>query len=148
MKRTAAGFGIGTLLAMWVTTPIGAQVLELGTWTGTMFPPQGEASVDVRYDVGEKDGYLTIVMTGVPDQGMSIVFNEVMLDGDQLIFWWEPGSRVDCTLLPREDGIFEGICTDGSGPDGEGTLRMVPPSGTSVGFAGRHRQMLRPFHLP
>ena len=63
-----------------------------------------------------------------PDQG-SFVFNEVMLDGDQQVFWWEPGTRVDCTLLPQQDGIFEGICTDGSGSDGEGTLRMVPPSG-------------------
>ena len=137
MKRTASAFGIGTLLAMWATTPVGAQVLELGTWTGTMSPPTGEPSA-VIYEVGEKDGYLTIVMTGVPDQGMSIVFNEVMLDGDQLIFWWETGSRVDCTLLPKEDGIFEGICTDGSG-DGDGTLRMVPPAGTSVGLPGGHR---------
>ena len=60
--------------------------------------------------------------------GQSISFYEVALDGDELTFWWEPGPRVDCTLLRKEDGSFEGTCTDG-GADGEGTLTMVPPSG-------------------
>ena len=124
MKRTAAGLGIVTLLAMWITTPVGAQELERGTWTGTMSPPQG-ASVAVTYEVGETDGALSIVMSA-PGLGQSMTFSDVKLNGDELTFWWEPGSRVDCTLLRKEDGSFEGICTDGSG---EGTLRMLPPSG-------------------
>ena len=125
MNRTAAGLGIATLLAMWVTTPVGAQELERGTWTGTMSPPQVSPSVPVTYEVGEIDGALTIVITGI---GQSFSFNDIALDGDELTFWWEPGTRVDCTLLRKEDGSFEGICTEGTGP-GEGTLTMWPPSG-------------------
>ena len=128
MKRTAAGLGIVALLAMWVATPVGAQELAPGTWTGTMSPPQNSPSVAVTYEVGETDGALSIVMSA-PGLGQSMTFSDVKLNGDELTFWWEPGARVDCTLLRKEDGSFEGICTDGSGPDGEGTLRMLPPSG-------------------
>ena len=127
MNRTAAGLAIVTLLGTWVTTPVGAQELERGTWTGTMSPP-GSPSVAVTYEVGETDGALSIVMS-VPEVGQSMAFSDVKLNGDELTFWWEPGPRVDCTLLRKEDGSFEGICTEGSGPDGEGTLTMLPPSG-------------------
>ena len=126
MNRTAAGLGIVTLLAMGVTTSVDAQEMERGTWTGTMSPP-GNPSVAVTYEVGETDGALSIVMTA-PEVGESMTFSDVKLDGDELTFWWEPGGRVDCTLLRKEDGSFEGICTDGSGPSGEGTLTMLPPS--------------------
>ncbi len=124
MKRTAAGLGMVTLLTMWVTTPAGAQELARGTWTGTMSPP-GTPSVDVTYEVGESGGALSIVMNGGP-QG-STPFNDEQLDGDELTFWWEPGIRVDCTLLRQEDGSFEGPSPPAGGE--EGTLTMVPPSG-------------------
>ena len=127
MKRTGAGFGIVALLTMWVTTPVAAQELERGTWTGTMSPP-GSPSVAVTYEVSETDGALSIVMS-VPEVGQSMAFSDVKLNEDELTFWWEPGTPVDCTLLRKEDGRFEGICTEGTGPDGEGTLTMLPPSG-------------------
>ena len=126
MKRTAAGLGIVALLAMWVATPVGAQELAPGTWTGTMSPPQNSPTVAVTYEVGETDGALSIVMS-VP--GESTVLHDVKLNGDELTFWWDPGGRVDCTLLRKEDGSFDGICTEGTGPGGEGTLTMLPPSG-------------------
>ncbi len=127
MNRTAAGLGIATLLAMGVTTPVDAQEMERGTWTGTMSPARAP-SIAVTYEVGEIDGALSIVLSA-PESGRSTAFSDVKLSGDELTFWLEPGTRFDCTLLRKEDGSFEGICTDGSGPDGEGTLRMLPPSG-------------------
>ena len=128
MTKTAAVLGMVTVLAIWVTTPVGAQELKLGTWTGTMSPP-GNQSVDVSYVVGETDGALSIMMSvpSMPQRG-GLAFNDVELDDDELTFWWEPGGRVDCTLLRQEDGSFEGTCSDGSA-DGDGILKMVPPSG-------------------
>ena len=126
MKSTA-GLGIVTLLAMLVTIPVGAQELEHGTWTGTMTPPPG-GNIPVTFEVGEADGALSIVMSA-PLVEPPMVFRDVKLDGDELTFWWTPDIRLDCTLLRAEDGSFEGICTDGTGPGGEGTLKMTPPSG-------------------
>ena len=127
MKRTAAGLGMVTLLVMWVTIPVGAQELEQGTWTGTLTPPPG-IEVPVTFEVGGTDGALSIVMTA-PLVEPPMVFNDVKLDGDELTFWWAPDIRLDCRLLRKEDGSFEGPCSDGSGPAGEGILKMLPPSG-------------------
>ena len=125
MKKTAAGFGVLALLAMCVATPVESQELELGTWTGTMQPPGG-GSMAVGYEVGRADGALSIVMSGA---GQTMVFHDVKLEADELTFWWEPGPRIDCTLARQEGGSFEGICSEGTGADGDGTLIMVPPSG-------------------
>tara|TARA_B100001245_G_C22592456_1_gene293911 strand:- start:127 stop:486 length:360 start_codon:yes stop_codon:yes gene_type:complete len=116
-----------TLLVMWVTIPVGAQELEQGTWTGTLTPPPG-GEVPVTFEVGGTDGALSIVMTA-PLVEPPMVFNDVKLDGDELTFWWAPDIRLDCRLLRKEDGSFEGPCSDGSGPAGEGILKMLPPSG-------------------
>ncbi len=126
MKRTAAGLGIVALLAMWVATPVGAQELAPGTWTGTLSPPQNSPSVAVTLEVGETDGALSIVMSAPGEE--SIVFRDVKLNGDELTFWWQSGGGIDCTLLRKEDGSFEGICAERRGPE-EGTLTMLPPSG-------------------
>ena len=124
MKRTVAALGIVTLLAICVTTPVGAQELERGTWTGTMVPPRGDSGVAVMFEVGETDGALSIVVT-MGRGGRSLAASEVKLNGDELTFRLEPSFRADCTLLRKEDGSFEGVC---AGPDGEGTVTMLPPS--------------------
>ncbi len=116
-----------TLLVMWVTIPVGAQELEQGTWTGTLTPPPG-IEVPVTFEVGGTDGALSIVMSA-PLVEPPMVFNDVKLDGDELTFWWAPDIRLDCRLLRKQDGSFEGPCSDGSGPAGEGILKMLPPSG-------------------
>jgi hypothetical protein len=125
MERTAAGLGMVALVVMWVATPVSAQELERGTWTGSISLPGG-SSLPVTYQVGETDGALSITMSN-PQVG-DVAFSDAGLDGDELTFWWEPGIRVDCTLLRKEDRSFEGICTDGSGAAGEGTLIMMPPA--------------------
>ena len=123
----AVGLGIVTVLAMWAATPLAAQELEQGTWTGTISPPDDGDPVAVTYEVGETNGSLSIVMSA-PLIQPPMVFSDVKLEGDELTFWWEPCVRVDCALLRREDGSFQGMCTEGTGPAGEGVLTMLPPS--------------------
>lgn len=126
MRRTAAKLGIVALIAVWVATPIGAQELERGVWTGSIALPGG-SSLPVTYEIGDTDGALSVVMNNA--QLGDVAFSDAAFDGEALTFWWEPGIRVDCSLLLKEDGSMAGICTDGSGPDGEGTLTMLPPAG-------------------
>jgi hypothetical protein len=126
MKRAAARLGMVTLVAMWVAAPIGAQELERGTWTGSIALPGG-SSLPVTYVIGDTDGALSVVMTNA--QLGDVVFSDARFDGEELTFWWEPGIRVDCSLLRKEDGSFVGVCSDGAGTTGEGTLTMMPPSG-------------------
>jgi len=120
MKRKAAGLG-AVLFALCVANPAGAQQLEQGTWTGTMSPPEGEG-VPVTYSVGVTDGALSIVMNNA--QLGDMPFSDARLDGDELTFWWEPGTRVDCTLRRQSDRSFAGTCSAGNG---DGALTMVPP---------------------
>jgi hypothetical protein len=127
MIRTASGLVALAVLAMSGAAPAGAQELAQGTWTGTMTPPGG-AAIPVTYEVGESGGTLSVVMRSVEVEG-EMAFNDVQIVGSELTFWWEPGVRVDCTLLRTEAGSFEGSCSDGSGSSGEGRLTMLPPTG-------------------
>jgi hypothetical protein len=107
--------------------PVLAQDIVHGTWTGAMTPPGGQP-VPVTLLVGEVAGALTIVMSN-PELGTMDLSDEA-LDGDELTFWWNPGTRVDCTLSRQNDGSFEGPCADDRGSSGgQGALRMSPPAG-------------------
>jgi hypothetical protein len=79
--------------------------------------------VPVTYRVGINGGALQIVMNNV--QLGDMLFNEPRLSGNELTFWWEPGTRVDCTLTRQEDRSFEGTCSAGNG---DGAIKMVPPA--------------------
>jgi hypothetical protein len=92
-----------------------------------MTPPGGQPFT-VSYEVGELDGRLAIVMRSVIVQEV-IPFHDVRLQGEELTFWWEPGTRVDCRLARTSAGSYEGPCTDG-GDRGAGSLTMVPPTGS------------------
>lgn len=121
MKRKVPGLGAVALAALCAAAPAGAQEMQQGTWTGTMFPPGG-AGVPVTYEVAQTDGALSIVMSNV--QLGDMPFSDAQLEGDELTFWWEPGTRVDCTLQRKEDQSFEGTCSAGNG---DGAITMVPP---------------------
>ena len=110
-----------------VSVPVEAQGIAHGTWSGAMTPPGGQP-VPVTLLVGEVAGALTIVMSN-PELG-PMEFSDEVLDGDELSFWWNPGTRVDCTLMRQDDGSFEGPCADERGSSGgQGALRMSPPDG-------------------
>jgi hypothetical protein len=109
-------------VALAFASPAGAQELEQGTWTGEMYPPGG-LGVEVTYRVSQTNGALSIVMNNVELGDMPL--SEPRLDGDRLTFWWEPGTRVDCTLQRQADRSFTGACAAGNG---EGSVIMRPPT--------------------
>lgn len=125
MKRIALLNGAVTLLAAIVAAPANAQDMAPGTWTGTIAPP-GMEPIPVTYDVARTDGALSIVMKSVSVMG-EMPFRDVRIDESALTFWWESGVRLDCSLVRTPAGGYEGTCTDGTGPTGEGALTMVPP---------------------
>jgi len=126
MKRTASTLGPLALLAILGAAPAGAQQLVPGTWTGTMTPPGG-AAIDVTFEVAQASGVPSVVMHAEDIEG-EMEFRDVEVEEGQMTFWWEPGVRVDCTLFANDSGGFEGKCTDGTGPNGEGSLVMLPPA--------------------
>jgi len=126
MKRIllAAVFAVFTVaLAPHAT----AQSLEEGMWTGTMTPPGDGDGVEIGYEVKMDGDVLMIALLPPEGEGADddrYEFSEVRMEDGNLVFWWQPGPRVDCVLEPLEDG-FEGECTDESG--GTGILSMFPP---------------------
>lgn len=125
MNKTTAALGTAAVLALWPVAQAGGQELPEGTWTGTMSPPGAEA-IPVTFEVGASNGAVSIVMRSAQVEG-EMPFQDVRVDGDQLTFWWEPGVRVNCALERTEAGGFTGACTGESGPEGAGTITMVPP---------------------
>jgi hypothetical protein len=125
-SKTFACLAAVALLAIAAASPAAAQQLPFGGWTGTMTPPGGQP-ITVSYEVGELDGVLAIVMRALMVQEV-IPFHDVRVEGDAIVFWWEPGIRVDCRLERTATGAYEGPCSDG-GDRGAGVLTMVPPAG-------------------
>jgi hypothetical protein len=113
-------------LVVAAASPAAAQQIPYGGWTGTMTPPGGQP-ITVTYEVGELDGVLTIVMRAIMVQEV-IPFRDIRVEPDALVFWWEPGVRVDCRLDRQTNGSYSGPCTAG-GAGAAGALTMVPPAG-------------------
>ena len=100
-----------------------AQQMPVGKWTGTVTPPN-ESAVEVTYDVAMKGD--TIAITIVAGEHGSFAVNEVRLNERALTFWFTPGPRVDCSLARRDDGAYEGTCTE-AGSAETAHILMVPP---------------------
>ena len=99
-----------------------AQKLEPGKWTGVVIDPSGNRNETV-YDVTVKGDTIRISVTA-PQHG-TFEFSDVKLVDQTLTFWFEPGVRVECKLNRRDDGGFEGSCTDAGG--GVAQMLMLPP---------------------
>jgi hypothetical protein len=104
-----------------------AQSLEEGRWTGTMEAPDGDV-VDLTYEVKKDGDVLTIAL--LPPEGVGAdadryEFSDVRMEDGNLVFWWQPGPRVDCVLEPVDDGAYDGECSVENGESG--FLTMVPP---------------------
>ena len=94
-----------------------AQSLAEGKWTGTMETPDGEV-VDLTYEV-KKDGDVLMISL-LPPEGAGAdsdryEFSDVRMEDGNLVFWWQPGPRVDCVLEPVDDGAYDGECSIESG---------------------------------
>lgn len=127
MKNTSFAAALSVAATMLVVVPAGAQELALGTWSGTMTPP-GAGPVPVAYEVSRSDSGLAIVMTSLQVEG-EMPFQDVAYDGQVLVFWWDPGIRVDCALRWNSEGSLQGTCSDGSQSDADGAMLMTPPDG-------------------
>jgi hypothetical protein len=102
-----------------------AQQLQGGTWTGTVIDPGGE-TINVSFDVHQAGDTTTISMM-IPD-GPTITMSGIHFDQSKLVFTWEAGAKIVCTLDPAAEGSYSGACVDDSGQSG--TMTMVPPKKT------------------
>lgn len=125
MARTLRRLGAVAVAMLALAGQAQGQELERGTWTGAMSPPGGSA-IPVTFEVAVTGNDLSIVMSN-PQFG-DIPFMDPRLSGGELTFWWEPGTRVECTLVRGEDRRFVGTCSDVQGATGEGSLTMTPPA--------------------
>lgn len=121
MRKTLIALSLSLLFILVPDTT--AQDLKAGTWTGYIVPPDGMQQ-DVTYEVTVEDDSLMIVMSHV-EMGL-IPFLKLTEDDDGgLVFEWNVGVQIFCSLTPKEDGSYVGSCADAGGVPGE--VAMIPP---------------------
>jgi len=98
------------------------QQLQTGTWTGTVVDPGGEP-IGVSFDV-HSAGDTTAISMIIPE-GPTFAMSEIHFDQTKLVFTWDAGVKIVCTLDPATEGSYSGSCIDESG--NSGTMTMVPP---------------------
>ena len=119
MKSLSAVIVTAFVLAPHLT----AQSLAVGTWTGTMTPPQKSAAA-VTYEVTGTGDSLAVTMV-IP--GHRAPFSHIRWVEGKLLFEWTAGDTlVKCELSKQGNGGYRGPCTDAEG--GTGQLDMVPPA--------------------
>ncbi len=109
--------------------------MELGTWTGGMYPPAPLTPQDATFDVEMVDGTLDIK---IHQPGGIIPTQKAVFDGDAISFQMRGPGRTEgapmrtivCRLEKKADSTFEGTCIDDSVPAAapQGRLVMIPPS--------------------
>ena len=98
-----------------------APTLVNGTWIGSGVPPGG-GFVELEYKVtGEGD---SLAITVVGEFG-EFAANDILLEDDELKFWFSFGERFECVLKLQEDESYFGDCVGVSGD--VASLRMGPP---------------------
>ena len=103
-----------------------AQSLEEGTWGGSMRQLGGGDGFEIGFEVTMDGDVLMIALLPPEDADADrYEFNEIRMEDGNLVFWWQPGPRVDCVLEPLEGGGWEGECSDASGETG--IMTMLPP---------------------
>ncbi len=105
------------ILALGVTSmPVHAQRLEAGTWLGSMTPPEALEPFRINYEVSYDGDALRIVVMGGQ---RSLDLNEARFEDGNLVYWFQPGPRVDCVLKPDGKDTYAGDCTDTDGDTGQ-----------------------------
>jgi hypothetical protein len=122
MKNAVRLLGLVLALMVGSLTSLDAQSLADGTWTGKGVDPGGD-EFPLSFEVSHSGDSLQIAMVG-PD-GERMPLTRIRFEEGKLLFTWEPGPRIDCTLSPVEGGGFSGPCTDEDG--GTGIITMTPP---------------------
>jgi hypothetical protein len=119
----ATAIALAIVAALLPATPLAAQDLPEGMWTGSITTPDG--AFDVQYEVVGSGDELSVTM--VAPTGDQMPFDDVRLaDGILHLAFSLPSLTVECELAGAEDGSYEGEC---AGSDGNGgVLKMIPPS--------------------
>ncbi len=120
MTSRFAGAGLAALLALAACTA-SAQTLETGAWQGLMASP-GQQLVDVTWNVARRGDSLDVTMKWTV---VEFPIQHLHVAGDSLAFSWNPGFQIDCILVRREGGGYQGGCKDPWG--GIGPMTLVPP---------------------
>lgn len=103
----------------------GQDRLKEGTWTGTVFAPDGQV-FDLEYEVSYTDDALGIELFPPPEVGEgSIIAGNPTHEAETLAFTLNVGDTVSCALLKQDDGSYEGDCIDSSGE--AALMTMIPP---------------------
>jgi hypothetical protein len=101
---------------------LAAQKLTVGTWTGTISPPD-QAALDATFDVRMSGDTTKITLKA---DGRAIEASDVKVEPTRLLFSFSPGGdAIQCALLLRDDRSYSGDCLDPQG--GKGVIVMRPP---------------------
>lgn len=98
------------------STSLHAQTLEAGTWHGSMQPPEALEPMRISYEVSHDGDVMRIVAMG---GGSSLELNEARFEDGNLVYWFQPGPRVDCVLEPIGKDTYAGDCSDTAGGTGQ-----------------------------
>ena len=116
-RKTLIGAAI---LAM--PASLAAQKLAVGTWTGTISPPDGQ-SLDATFDLRMVGDTTKLTLKAA---GREMIASDIKVEPKQIVFAFSPGGQaVRCTLLLRDDKSYSGDCLDPQG--GKGVIVMRPP---------------------
>jgi hypothetical protein len=97
--------------------------LAVGTWTGTVTPPNEPQPMNITYEVSYKADTLAITLVA-GDHG-SFPLNELEVTDTKISFSFTPGPKVVCALAAK-DGGYAGDCTDDGG--NVVPMTMTPPA--------------------
>jgi hypothetical protein len=97
------------------STPLRAQTLAAGPWFGSMQPPDVPEPFRISFEVSYDGDVLRIVAQGGDN---SLELNEARFEDGNLVYWFQPGPRVDCVLEPDGTDTYVGDCSDSDGATG------------------------------
>lgn len=113
------------LVTAFVLAPhLSAQTIAVGTWTGTMTPPQ-QSAAPVTFEVSGSGDSLAVTMVA-PGLGRAPFSQLRWVEGKLLFQWNADDVLVKCELSKQDSGSYRGPCTDAEG--GTGQIEMVPPA--------------------
>ena len=109
------------IMILAMPASLAAQKLTAGTWTGTIAPPN-EGTHEATFDVRVSGDTTKITLKAV---GRAIEASDIKVEATRLLFTFDAGTTVTCTLMLREDKSYSGDCLDSQG--GKGVIVMRPP---------------------
>ena len=115
MRRLALA-AVLTLAFGAISTSLHAQTLEAGTWYGSMQPPGTPEPLRISFEVSHEGDVMRITAMGGEKP---LELNEPRFEDGNLVYWFQPGPRVECVLEPIGKDTYAGDCSDTEGDTGQ-----------------------------